>query len=209
MYNFYKIVFTLLKVLGLRYTLAIVVNVVFLYFMVGKGEKIMANLKNKKTAVKPVATTAKTTPVATAQSAVAAAKTAKPVAKEEPVAAKTPVKAEVKETPAAAKTPAKAEGKETAKAVAPKAAAKKAPAKKAAKKPAAKKVVKEAVEEVFFEYNGEQLLTKEIVERVKEAYKNEGHRVGAIKSLRIYINPDERKAYYVINDKAEGKFVEF
>ena len=65
------------------------------------------------------------------------------------------------------------------------------------------------MEEVFFEYSGEQILTKEIADRVKEEWKNEGHRVGAIKTLRIYINPEERKAYYVINDKADGRFVEF
>ncbi len=66
-----------------------------------------------------------------------------------------------------------------------------------------------AVQETFFEYAGEQILAEELVNRIKETYKSEGHRVGAIKSLRVYINPEDRKAYYVINDKAEGKYVEF
>ena len=99
--------------------------------------------------------------------------------------------------------------------------AKKAPAKKAeetkataktTKKTTARKAAKKPVEkitEVYFEYNGEQILSEELVGRIQEAYKNEGHRISSIKTLRVYINPDERKAYYVINDKAEGKFVEF
>ena len=81
--------------------------------------------------------------------------------------------------------------------------AKKTTARKAAKKPV------EKITEVYFEYNGEQILSEELVGRIQEAYKNEGHRISSIKTLRVYINPDERKAYYVINDKAEGKFVEF
>lgn len=76
-------------------------------------------------------------------------------------------------------------------------------------KKSAKKVEKEVVEEVFFEYNGEQFLSNTLVERIKEAWKNDGHRIGSIKTLRVYVDVVERKAYYVINDKSEGKFVSF
>ncbi|MCI8562521.1 MAG: hypothetical protein HFH69_03285 [Lachnospiraceae bacterium] len=79
----------------------------------------------------------------------------------------------------------------------------------AVKKTVAKKAEKEMVHEVYFEYNHEQILTEGIIERIQEAYKNEGHRISSIKSLRVYINLEARRAYYVINDKAEGKFVEF
>ena len=77
------------------------------------------------------------------------------------------------------------------------------PRKKTVKKPV------EKIQEVFVEFNGEQFKTASIIEKIHEVYKAEGHRVGAIKSLRVYIDPVERKAYYVINDKAEGKYVEF
>ena len=77
------------------------------------------------------------------------------------------------------------------------------------KQPAAKRAEKEILQEVFFEYNGNQILSNELLDRIKEEYKNEGHRISSIKTLRVYINMDDRKAYYVINDKAEGKFVEF
>ncbi len=72
-----------------------------------------------------------------------------------------------------------------------------------------KRTEKEVIQEVYFEYNGEQILSEDLVKRIQEEYKSEGHRVSSIKSLRVYINPEERKAYYVINENAQGKFVEF
>lgn len=95
--------------------------------------------------------------------------------------------------------------KETVKKAEEKVAEKKTrkPRKKTVKKPV------EKIQEVFVEFNGEQFKTASIIEKIHEVYKAEGHRVGAIKSLRVYIDPVERKAYYVINDKAEGKYVEF
>lgn len=41
----------------------------------------------------------------------------------------------------------------------------------------------------------------------KPQAKNDGHRPSNIRSLQVYVNLEERKAYYVINGKAEGKFV--
>lgn len=143
---------------------------------------------SSKTNVK--ATETKTTK--TTKTAKAAADTA--VAAKEEKAAKT-----VKET-------SKATAEKTVKAE-PAKAEKKAPAKKAPAKKAAKPV--ETVQEVYFEYSGGQVLAEDIVGRIKEAYKSEGHRISSIKTLQVYIKPDERKAYYVINDKAEGKFVQF
>lgn len=163
----------------------------------------MANLKNKKSNVtkKAAATTAKTAPVQAAQAAVASKDAAKTVeTKKEVKASVAPKKEEtVKTDTKTADTKTTTEKKTTAKNTATK---KKTTIRRATKKP-------DPVQEVFFEYAGEQILTEELVNRIKETYKSEGHRVGAIKSLRVYINPEERKAYYVINDKAEGKFVEF
>lgn len=109
-----------------------------------------------------------------------------------------------KEAPKAEKKVAKVEepAKKEAK------AEKKTTTKNAAKK-TTKKAPVEKIQEVFIEHEGNQILTKELVQRIEEAYKNEGHRISSIKSLRVYINLGERKAYYVINDKEEGKFVEF
>ena len=136
---------------------------------------------------------AKNTSVETAMKAVAAKKP------EVKAAAPAPVK-KTEEKPAA-KAEVKPAVKETVKKAEEKVAEKKT------RKPRKKTVKK--LQEVFVEFNGEQFKTASIIEKIHEVYKAEGHRVGAIKSLRVYIDPVERKAYYVINDKAEGKYVEF
>ena len=68
----------------------------------------------------------------------------------------------------------------------------------------------EKVEEIYVEFiDSFQVTTKEIVQKVKEAYKADGGRVGQIKSLRIYVNTREKRAYYVINENPENKFIQF
>lgn len=141
-----------------------------------------AKSDTKTTAAKPA--------VAAATKAVTAKKDdVKPVAvtKEEPK----------KEEKAAATTATKKTTRKATKATAKK------PGRKPAKKPA------EKVQEVFIEHSGNNYQVEEIIEKIHEVYKAEGHRVGAIKSLRVYIQPENNKAYYVINGKEEGKFVEF
>ena len=80
-------------------------------------------------------------------------------------------------------------------------AAKKAPAKK---KPAAKKKEAEKVEEVYIQFHELEITAKEVIEKAKQAYVAEGHRESSIKSIRVYIKPEEKMAYYVINDKVAG-----
>lgn len=95
---------------------------------------------------------------------------------------------------------------EAAKAPAKKAAAKKPAAKKAAaaKKPAAKKAAAPAKAEVIkVQFGGNEYDTAAIVEAVKAAYKAENK--SAIKTLSVYIKPEENAAYYVVNDKVNGK----
>lgn len=88
------------------------------------------------------------------------------------------------------------------------AVAEKKPAKKAAaKKTTAAKTEEKKVEkkdEVFVQFAGEEYSVDEVMDKAKAAYVAEGHRAAAIKSVRLYIKPEERKAYYVINEKAAG-----
>ena len=85
------------------------------------------------------------------------------------------------------------------------------PASKAAKKPAvkAKKAVKEPVvpELVLqFDDNGaNEANLADVVSKIKAAYVAEGHRESSIKTLRVYLKPQDWKAYYVINNKIEGQ----
>ena len=141
---------------------------------------------------------AKTTTTTTTTSTATTA--AKPAAKK-PAAKKPAAKKPAAKKPAAAK-----------KTAAKKPAVKKAPAKKTAakrgRKPGSKNKVVESVQETIVQVDGVDIAVAEtLVNRVKEAYKNSGHRVGNIKSLRIYINVNDRKAYYVINDKQDEQNV--
>lgn len=128
---------------------------------------------------------------------------------------KTEVKAEpAKETKAEVKTEpvkkvgrprknpdaaAKAEKKPAAKTV--KAAAKTTKTAKAAK---ADKEEAAGVN-VVVEFNGTQRKVDEIVAKIKDEWVAAGHRVSTIKSLDVYIKPQDYTAYYVINGKIEGK----
>ncbi len=154
----------------------------------------------------------KSSKVATAKAVTA--KTAAPV-KQETAAAKPvekPVE-EVKQETLVFETEKPVEKKETEKketvkketekkTTAKKETAKKTTGKKAGRKPAAKPA--EKVEEVYVQFAGQELLTKEVLERAKQAYVAEGHRESSIKSIRLYIKPEEHMAYYVINEKIAG-----
>ncbi len=105
--------------------------------------------------------------------------------------------ATAKETKPTEKKEAEKEAKPTEKKGKPgrKPGTSKAPAKK---KPA------EKVEEVYVQFQELEITTKEIVDKAKQIYISEGHRESSIKSLRLYIKPDEHMAYYVINEKLTG-----
>ncbi len=99
--------------------------------------------------------------------------------------------AEVKAAPAAEKPVEK------------KAAEKKAPAKKApAKKAPAKKT--EVKTTVTVEFGGKAVKAQDVLAKVKKAVGR-----SAVKTLEIYMNVDEQKAYYVVNGEGgPDKYVE-
>lgn len=90
------------------------------------------------------------------------------------------------------------------KVIEPKAAETKAPKKTTAKKAPKKEIKVKAV----VEYYGKQVEEKEIIARVKKAWTKSGKKVGDIKSMELYIKPEEAAVYYVINGTATGA-VEF
>ncbi len=63
--------------------------------------------------------------------------------------------------------------------------------------------------ETYFEFNGIQVNSEDMVERAREAYLAEGNKIEDVKSVKIYINANERRVYYVVNGNAENKFIEF
>lgn len=114
----------------------------------------------------------------------------------------------------APKTAAKAAAKTEAKAApVKKEAEKKAPAKKAAapkktaeKKPATKKAPAKKAEpktNVVVEFYGRQIIAKDVVAACEAAYKAENKE--AVKSIDVYVKPEDNAAYYVVNSKVSGK----
>ena len=91
-----------------------------------------------------------------------------------------------------------------------KAAEKKAPAKKtAAKKTAAKKAPAKKAElktEMYLQFYGKEYSDKEILQKVKEIWtKVLKNKVGDMIDVKIYLKPEESKAYYVINGDTTGE----
>ena len=107
--------------------------------------------------------------------------------------------AEVKKT-ATKTTPVKTESKPAAKAVETKTkAAKKTTVAKTTRKPAAKKGT-EVKADVFVQFGGKEFSEEAIMSKVVAAWEAEGKTASAIKRAKLYIKPEDGKAYYVINE---------
>ena len=122
------------------------------------------------------------------------------MAKKNPIAAAAkkmaaaPVSNNTVEAEAAVKAEAKAE--------APKAEAKKAeePKKETAKKTPAKRITaKDIKTSVVVQFAGKEVAEKDLIAAVKKAYTTKGNKVGDIKTIEIYVKPEESAAYYVVN----------
>lgn len=135
-----------------------------------------------------MATTKKTAPEA------AKTETAKVEAvKAEEAVAETVTAADTKVEEVAA-APAKAPAKKTTK----KAATKKTTTKKSAakKEEAVEVAAPSATTEIFVEYNGVQVSGEEIVRLVKGSYGKD------VTDLKIYVKPEDNRAYYVADGEA-------
>lgn len=128
-------------------------------------------------------------------------------------AAKTIAAKKVEETKTAVKTAAKAvEAKAEEVKTEVKAEAAKVEKKKPGRKPgttkskpakAAKK--EEAAVEIYVQYGPGESSVQAVVEKIKAEYVEQGHRASSIKSLKVYLKPEDSAAYYVINDKVAGR----
>ncbi len=106
--------------------------------------------------------------------------------------------ADIKAKTAAAKKTETAEAKKAEK----KPAAKKAS--KPGRKPAAKKEMKV---NAYVEYREKQVEEKTIIADVKKAWTKSGGKIGDIKTMDLYIKPEEDAVYYVINGTEKGSVV--
>jgi len=125
------------------------------------------------------------------------------------VPAAAPVEAKAAAPEVKAPVEAKAEVKTEAEKEDKKPAAKKAPAKK--EEAPAEKAVKKAPEKdtakLFIEFGGNKFAADEIVEKCKAAYKADNSRK-QVRSIEVYVKPEDNKAYYVVNGKADGLYID-
>ncbi len=154
----------------------------------------MENKDKKVTSTKPTAAKEEAV-VKTAPKVETVAKEVTPAVKVEPEKKAETPKAEAEKKAETTKKDVKPETKDTP--------AKKTRGRKPGKTSAKKKTV-EKVEEVYVQFQELEITTREIVDKAKQIYIGEGHRESSIKSLRLYIKPDEHMAYYVINEKITG-----
>ena len=156
--------------------------------------------KDVKTTVKPAEEAVKPT------AAKAEAKQAAPVeeVKTEAVAAAETEAAPAKKAPARKAAAKKAPAKTTA---AKKEPVKKDTVKKEVKAPAKKTAAKKAEPkaEVHFQFDGKDLVAKDVLDRAVKAYKS-NHKGVEIKTIELYIVANEGTAYYVVNGEANDDF---
>lgn len=82
----------------------------------------------------------------------------------------------------------------------------KTPAKTTKTAPKAKTV--ETKVSVTLQYQSNNTTVDSIIESIKAAYKADGN-TAAIETIEVYVQPENRTAYYVINGNSEGKSVNF
>ena len=121
------------------------------------------------------------------------------------------VKVETKaaeKTTAAEKEAAKTTRTTAKKTTTKKAAAPKKPAavkKPAEKKSPAKAAKKEAEQEMILQFGGREIKEKDLYERIQQIWiEGYGKKAEELKSLKVYVKPEEFTAYYVINDDVTG-----
>ena len=94
--------------------------------------------------------------------------------------------------------------KETAPKLEEKAAKAAATVKETAKKaPARRTAVKESF---YLQYGGKEIDKDELVKRAKEEWmRNSGKKASELRTLTLYLKPEENSAYYVINGDETGR----
>lgn len=168
---------------------------------VAKNNAIKAEKTNQVKAAEPKTNEKASDVLQAAKNAAQDVKTAVKESASEVKAAVTEKTAAVKEAveeKAAAKTETvkdtAAETKETAK-----------PAREKKPSRAAKAAKEELKPEVFIQYQGNEAIVADVIEKAKNEFVADGHRASSIKSLQVYLKPEEFAAYYVINQKFAGR----
>ena len=81
------------------------------------------------------------------------------------------------------------------------------PKKETAKKaPAKRTTAKDIKTSVVVQFAGKEVTEKDLIAAVKKAYTKKGNKVGDIKTIEIYVKPEESAAYYVVNGEGSDDY---
>lgn len=56
----------------------------------------------------------------------------------------------------------------------------------------------------YIQYKNQEYLEEEIIDKIKNKCQEQGIAIPDIKTLSIYLKPEEQKAYYTINEDGSG-----
>ena len=74
------------------------------------------------------------------------------------------------------------------------------------KKPAAKRTTKKAVKTTLVvQAAGKEVSMEDAVARVKEAWVATGNKEADMKEIAVYVKPEEKAIYYVVNGEVTGR----
>lgn len=59
--------------------------------------------------------------------------------------------------------------------------------------------------EIYVQFGASESSVQAAVDRIRAEYVAQGHRASSIKSLKVYLKPEDNAAYYVVNDKVAGR----
>lgn len=59
---------------------------------------------------------------------------------------------------------------------------------------------------VNVQYLGKEISEKEIIAQVKKDWTAQKNKIGDIKTIELYVKPEENSVYYVVNDDFTGSF---
>lgn len=67
-----------------------------------------------------------------------------------------------------------------------------------------KEVKASITEELVLQYAGKEMTPQQIMEAAKAQYVAEGHKASDIKGIKVYVKPEDGRAYFVVNESYAG-----
>ena len=56
----------------------------------------------------------------------------------------------------------------------------------------------------YIQYQGQEFQVKPIINKIKENWLHQGHKIKDLETLSLYIKPEDDAVYFVINDTTSG-----